>query len=49
MYAAIGLLGGSIFAEPWQGIVAAVVLIVLLTRGAAWLRRRREAREAVSG
>jgi len=49
VYAAIGLLGGSIFAEPWEGIVAAVVLIVLLTQGVAWLRRRREAREAVSG
>jgi membrane protein DedA with SNARE-associated domain len=49
VYAAIGLLGGAIFAEPWEGIVAAVVLIVLLTQGVAWLRRRREAREAVSG
>jgi len=49
VYATIGLLGGAIFAEPWEGIVAAVVLIVLLTQGAGWLRRRREAREAVSG
>lgn len=49
VYATIGLLGGAIFAEPWEGIVAAVVVIVLLTQGVAWLRRRREAREAVSG
>ncbi len=53
VYAAIGLLGGAIFPEPWEGIVAAVVLILLLTQVAGWLRRRRERRavaeaEAVS-
>jgi membrane protein DedA with SNARE-associated domain len=49
VYAAIGLLGGAIFAEPWEGIVAAVVLILLLTQLASWVRRRRQPREAVSG
>lgn len=48
VYAAIGLLGGAIFPEPWQGIVAAIVLILLLTQVVAWVRRRRQTREAVS-
>jgi membrane protein DedA with SNARE-associated domain len=45
VYATIGLLGGSLFPEPWEGIVAAVVVILLLSQLASWLRRRRETRE----
>jgi membrane protein DedA with SNARE-associated domain len=45
VYAAIGLLGGSLFPEPWEGIVAAVVVILLLSQLTSWLRRRRETRE----
>ncbi|MFK8907519.1 DedA family protein [Streptomyces sp. YS-3] len=40
-YGLIGILGGSLFPEPWQGVVAAVVLTVLI--GAAppvWRRLR---------
>jgi membrane protein DedA with SNARE-associated domain len=48
VYAAIGLLGGAIFAEPWEGIVAAIVIILVLTQFVAWMRRRREARTAVT-
>ncbi len=48
VYATIGLLSGSLFAEPWQGIVAAVLLILLFTQLAGWIRRRREADEAVT-
>jgi membrane protein DedA with SNARE-associated domain len=50
VYAAIGLLGGSLFPEPWEGIVAAIVVILLLSQLASWLRRRREreASEAIS-
>ncbi|EPD67459.1 MULTISPECIES: DedA family protein [Streptomyces] len=41
-YQLIGILGGSLFDEPWEGVVAAVVLTVLV--GAApgvWRRIRR--------
>ncbi|MGW7368467.1 DedA family protein [Streptomyces sp. NPDC054841] len=41
-YALIGILGGSLFAEPWQGVVAAVALTVLLAGvPALWRRVRR--------
>ncbi|MFR9794292.1 DedA family protein [Streptomyces sp. MS06] len=42
-YQLIGILGGSLFPEPWQGVVAAVALTVLI--GAApgvWRRLRGE-------
>jgi len=42
VYATIGLLGGSLFPEPWEGIVAAIVVILLLSQLTSWLRRRRE-------
>ncbi|MEW2295446.1 VTT domain-containing protein [Streptomyces sp. NPDC006743] len=41
-YQVIGILGGSLFPEPWEGVVAAIVLTVLV--GAApgvWRRLRR--------
>jgi membrane protein DedA with SNARE-associated domain len=28
MYAAVGLIGGAIFPKPWQGIVAAIILVL---------------------
>ncbi|MEU1278100.1 VTT domain-containing protein [Streptomyces sp. NPDC005805] len=41
-YALIGILGGSLFPEPWQGVVAAVALTVLVgTAPALWRRVRR--------
>jgi len=43
VYAAIGLLGHSVFPEPWQGVVAAVLIVLAVTQLAGWLRRRREA------
>ncbi|GGT96160.1 MULTISPECIES: DedA family protein [Streptomyces] len=43
-YQLIGILGGSLFPEPWQGVVAAVVLTVLISAGPALWRRLREAR-----
>jgi membrane protein DedA with SNARE-associated domain len=45
VYAAIGLAGRSIFPEPWQGIVAAVVLVLLLS-AAPPVWRRLSARRA---
>jgi membrane protein DedA with SNARE-associated domain len=43
VYAAIGVLGGSVFPEPWQGVVAAVVLVVVITQVVAVVHRRRAA------
>lgn len=48
-YAAIGLLGGVIFPEPWEGIVAAVVLILVTTQLVSRINRRRHARQLSSG
>lgn len=43
-YLAVGVLGGALFAEPWQGLVA-VICLALLMAGAPhawrWLRTRR--------
>lgn len=41
VYAVIGLLGGSLFPEPWQGIVAAVAIVLLLAVTGTWWRRRK--------
>jgi membrane protein DedA with SNARE-associated domain len=46
LYAGIGVAGGSIFPEPWQGVLAAVVLVVLVTQALSWWNKRREARAA---
>ncbi|GAA4929465.1 DedA family protein [Actinoplanes utahensis] len=42
VYAAIGLAGGSVFPRPWQGVIAAVVLILLVNQALSWWSRRRE-------
>ncbi|MEU9980916.1 VTT domain-containing protein [Streptomyces sp. NPDC050856] len=40
-YQLIGVLGGSLFARPWQGVLAAVTLTVLVAAApAAWRRTR---------
>ncbi|MGW6566658.1 DedA family protein [Streptomyces sp. NPDC054975] len=40
-YQLIGILGGSLFPEPWQGVVAAVGLTVLISLAPALWRRVR--------
>ncbi|RZU49215.1 membrane protein DedA with SNARE-associated domain [Krasilnikovia cinnamomea] len=45
LYAGIGVAGGSIFPEPWQGVLAAIVLVVLITQVVSLVNRRRAARE----
>jgi membrane protein DedA with SNARE-associated domain len=40
-YQLIGVLGGSLFAEPWQGVLAAIVLAVLISVGPGLWRRMR--------
>jgi membrane protein DedA with SNARE-associated domain len=46
VYAAIGVAGGSIFPKPWQGVIAAVVLILIVNQAVSWISKRREARTA---
>jgi membrane protein DedA with SNARE-associated domain len=45
VYAGIGVAGGSIFPEPWEGVVA-VLLVVLISQIVSWVSKRREARAA---
>ena len=44
VYAGIGVAGGSIFPEPWEGVVAAVILVVLVTQVVSLVNKRRAAR-----
>ncbi|WP_435187056.1 DedA family protein [Streptomyces sp. bgisy126] len=48
-YQLIGILGGSLFPEPWQGVVAAVGLTVLVSAVPALWRRVRGTRSGASG
>ncbi|MEU7178132.1 MULTISPECIES: DedA family protein [Streptomyces] len=48
-YQLVGLLGGSLFREPWQGVVAAVALTVLISVAPALWRRLRPADRDDSG
>ena len=41
VYAGIGVAGGSIFREPWEGVVAAVVLILIINQSISWWNKRR--------
>ncbi|MFF4754415.1 DedA family protein [Streptomyces sp. NPDC002514] len=44
-YQLVGILGGSLFDEPWQGVVAAVVLTVVISGApGVWRRMRGTAR-----
>ncbi|MFJ9643360.1 DedA family protein [Streptomyces sp. NPDC004244] len=46
-YGLIGILGGALFTEPWQGVVAAVALALLVSAApAVWRRLRPRPREA---
>jgi membrane protein DedA with SNARE-associated domain len=44
VYAGIGVLGGSVLPEPWQGVVAAILLVLVISQGVSWWSRRRTAR-----
>ncbi|MFD3505708.1 DedA family protein [Streptomyces sp. NPDC058676] len=44
-YQLIGILGGSLFSEPWQGVLAAVALTVVISAAPSlWKRVRRPAK-----
>jgi membrane protein DedA with SNARE-associated domain len=42
MYATVGLIGGAIFPEPWQGLVAAIVLVLAVSWLVGRIHKRRE-------
>jgi membrane protein DedA with SNARE-associated domain len=48
VYAGIGVAGGSIFPEPWQGVIAAVVLILLINQSISLINKWR-ARRSTAG
>jgi membrane protein DedA with SNARE-associated domain len=48
VYAGIGVAGGSIFPEPWQSVLAAVALILVVNQTVSWIQKRRAARAAAS-
>lgn len=43
LYAVVGVAGGSVFAQPWQGVLAAIVAVLVISQGVGWWHRRREA------
>jgi membrane protein DedA with SNARE-associated domain len=43
-YQLIGILGGSLFPEPWEGVVAAVVLAIVISAAPSAWRRVRSAK-----
>lgn len=45
VYAGVGVAGGSIFPEPWQGVVAAILLILIVNQGISLIQKRRAARQ----
>lgn len=45
-YCAIGLLSHSVFPQPWQGVAAAIVIVLAAGQLAGWVQRRRESRVA---
>lgn len=44
LYQAIGILGGSLLPEPWQGVALAVGLALLIGAAPGWYRRLRRLR-----
>jgi membrane protein DedA with SNARE-associated domain len=48
VYAGIGVAGGSIFPEPWQSVLAAVALILVVNQTVSWIQKRRAARAAAA-
>jgi membrane protein DedA with SNARE-associated domain len=48
VYASIGVLGGSVLPEPWQGVVAAILLVLVITQLVSLWNKRRAARTAAA-
>jgi membrane protein DedA with SNARE-associated domain len=41
VYAGIGVAGGSIFPKPWQGVLAAIILVVIVGQTVSLINKRR--------
>jgi membrane protein DedA with SNARE-associated domain len=48
VYAGIGVAGGSVFPKPWEGVIAAVILVLVISQTVSWVSKRREARASAS-
>lgn len=48
VYAGIGVAGGSIFPEPWQGVIAAIILVLLVTQTISLVNRWRASRSSAT-
>ena len=46
VYAGIGVAGGSIFPEPWQGVIAALILVLVVSQVVSLINKRRNSRAA---
>ncbi len=46
VYSGIGVAGGSIFPKPWQGVIAAVVLILIINQSISFWNKWRASRAA---
>ena len=46
VYSGIGVAGGSIFPKPWQGVIAAVVLILIVNQSISFWNKWRASRAA---
>jgi membrane protein DedA with SNARE-associated domain len=44
VYAGIGVAGGSIFPKPWEGVIAAIILVLVVTQTVSFINKRRAAR-----
>jgi membrane protein DedA with SNARE-associated domain len=44
VYSGIGVAGGSIFPKPWQGVIAAVVLILVINQSISFWNKWRASR-----
>ncbi|HET9518320.1 MAG TPA: VTT domain-containing protein [Actinoplanes sp.] len=49
VYASVGVLGGSVLPEPWQGVLAAIVLVLVVSQLVSWWNRRRPAPRQAEG
>jgi membrane protein DedA with SNARE-associated domain len=49
VYMAIGLVGFALFDEPWEGVLAAIALVLLTTLASSLLRRVRKRRAMGAG
>jgi membrane protein DedA with SNARE-associated domain len=41
VYAGVGVAGGSIFPKPWEGVVAAIILVLIISQVVSFINKRR--------